>query len=96
MKLTTKNRKKYRVRNKLKKISSSNRFRVCISRSLNNISAQIIDDVKSITILFLLILFLSTLIFALNFLDDDFSFFLHYIMTSNMNICNRITNNDFH
>ena len=38
-------------------------------------------DVKSITVLFLLILFLSTLIFALNFLDDDFSFFLILLIT---------------
>ncbi len=51
MKLLTKERKKYRIRNKLKKISSNDRYRVSISRSLKNISAQIIDDVKSITIL---------------------------------------------
>ena len=44
MKLSTKNRKKFRIRNKLKKVSSTNRYRLTIFRSLNNISAQIIDD----------------------------------------------------
>ena len=51
MKLTTNLRKKFRVRNKLKKVSSNERFRLSISRSLKNISAQIIDDNKNITIL---------------------------------------------
>ena len=51
MKLSTQKRKKYRVRNKLKKISSKNRFRLSVSRSLKNISAQIIDDTKNTTII---------------------------------------------
>ena len=51
MKLTTNLRKKFRVRNKLKKVSSNERFRLSISRSSKNISAQIIDDNKNITIL---------------------------------------------
>jgi len=51
MKLNTINRKKFRVTNKVKRVSSSDRFRLSISRSLNNISAQIIDDVKNITLL---------------------------------------------
>ena len=51
MKLSTKQRKKFRVRSKLKKISNKERFRLSISRSSKNISAQIIDDSKNITIL---------------------------------------------
>tara|TARA_B100000959_G_C14913325_1_gene596110 strand:+ start:834 stop:1190 length:357 start_codon:yes stop_codon:yes gene_type:complete len=51
MKLSTKDRKKFRIRNKLKKVSSRERFRLSVSRSAKNISAQIIDDDKSITIL---------------------------------------------
>ena len=50
-KIDTKTRKKYRIRNKLKKISSLDRFRLTVSRSSKNISAQIIDDSKHITIL---------------------------------------------
>ena len=50
-KIDTKTRKKYRIRNKLKKISSNDRFRLTVSRSSKNISAQIIDDSKHITIL---------------------------------------------
>ena len=52
MKLSTLERKRFRVRNKLKKISSSNRYRLSVSRSSKNISAQIIDDVKKITLIF--------------------------------------------
>ena len=44
MKLNTSKRKKFRVSNKLKKVASKDRFRLSISRSLRNISAQIIDD----------------------------------------------------
>ena len=44
MKLNTKNRKKFRIRNKLKKNNPKNRMRLSISRSSKNISAQIIDD----------------------------------------------------
>ena len=51
MKLNIKNRKKFRVRNKLKKFSSEERFRLSVNRSIKNISAQIIDDSKNITIL---------------------------------------------
>ena len=51
MKLKTIDRKKFRIRNKGKKVSSSDRLRLSISRSTNNISAQIIDDVKNITLL---------------------------------------------
>ena len=51
MKSTTTIRKRYRVSNKVKKVSSKDRFRLCISRSAKNISAQIIDDSKNITLL---------------------------------------------
>ena len=50
MKLNTIQRKKFRVTGKLKKVSSSDRLRLSISRSAKNISAQIIDDVKNITL----------------------------------------------
>ena len=51
MKLSTLQRKKFRVRNKLKGNSKNDRFRLSVSRSLKNISAQIIDDANSKTIL---------------------------------------------
>ena len=51
MKLNTSKRKRFRVSNKVKKVSSSDRFRLSISRSSKNISAQIIDDSKSITLI---------------------------------------------
>jgi len=51
MKLSTIERKKYRVRNKLKKSSNLDRYRLSVSRSSKNISAQIIDDVKNITLI---------------------------------------------
>ena len=51
MKLTTNIRKRFRVSNKLKKVASSDRFRLSISRSAKNISAQIIDDNKHVTLL---------------------------------------------
>ena len=50
MKLTTLQRKKYRIRNKLKKVSVSDRFRLSVARSAKNISAQIIDDNKNTTL----------------------------------------------
>ena len=50
MNLNTSKRKRYRVSNKVKKVAPSERFRLSISRSARNISAQIIDDKKSITI----------------------------------------------
>jgi large subunit ribosomal protein L18 len=51
MKLNTSTRKRFRVSNKVKKVASKDRFRLCISRSSKNISAQIIDDVKRVTLL---------------------------------------------
>ena len=51
MKLNTIERKRFRIRNKLKKNSNVSRFRLSVSRSTKNISAQIIDDVKNITLL---------------------------------------------
>ena len=51
MKSTTTIRKRYRVSNKVKKVAPKDRFRLCISRSAKNISAQIIDDSKNITLL---------------------------------------------
>ena len=51
MKLETKSRKRFRVSNKVKRVSSKDRFRLSISRSARNISAQIIDDTKNATIL---------------------------------------------
>ena len=51
MKINSKIRKKFRVRNKLKKVSSLDRYRLSIFRSSKNISAQIIDDSKNITLL---------------------------------------------
>ena len=50
MKLTASIRKKFRVSNKLKKVAGSERFRLSISRSSKNISAQIIDDKKQTTL----------------------------------------------
>ena len=41
MKLSTIDRKKFRVRKKLKKVSKSDRFRLSVFRSAKNISAQI-------------------------------------------------------
>ena len=46
MKLNTSIRKRFRVSNKVKKVASKERFRLSISRSSKNISAQIIDDTK--------------------------------------------------
>ena len=51
MKLNTTIRKKFRITNKLKKVSKPGRFRLSIFRSSKNISAQIIDDSKNITLL---------------------------------------------
>ena len=51
MKLSSKQRKIFRVRNNLKKVSSKERYRLSVSRSSKNFSAQIIDDNKNITIL---------------------------------------------
>ena len=50
MKLNTSIRKRFRVSNKVKKVASKDRFRLSISRSSKNISAQIIDDKKQTTL----------------------------------------------
>tara|TARA_Y100001958_G_C21108561_1_gene456241 strand:- start:396 stop:752 length:357 start_codon:yes stop_codon:yes gene_type:complete len=51
MKLTKDTRRKFRVGNKLKQVAKRDRYRLSISRSSKNISAQIIDDSKNITLL---------------------------------------------
>ena len=51
MKLDTSKRKRFRVSNKVKKVATKDRYRLSISRSSRNISAQIIDDMKNITLL---------------------------------------------
>ena len=51
MKLDTSTRKKFRIKKKLKKVAKSDRFRLSVSRSTKNISAQIIDDIKNVTLL---------------------------------------------
>ena len=50
MKINTSLRKRYRVSNKVKKVASSDRYRLSISRSSKHISAQIIDDNKRVTL----------------------------------------------
>ena len=50
MKINARDRKKFRVRNKLKRVSSLDRFRLSIFRSTKNISAQIIDDINNKTL----------------------------------------------
>ena len=50
MKINTSLRKRYRVSNKVKKVASSDRYRLSISRTSKNISAQIIDDSKRVTL----------------------------------------------
>ena len=51
MKLSTNTRKRFRVSNKVKRVASKDRFRLSISRSSKNISAQIIDDTNNKTLL---------------------------------------------
>jgi len=51
MKLNTSKRNRFRVSNKVKKVASNDRYRLSIYRSSKNISAQIIDDMKNITLL---------------------------------------------
>ena len=51
MKLNTSKRKRFRVSNKVKSVASTDRYRLSISRSSKNISAQIIDDMKNVTLL---------------------------------------------
>ena len=50
MSIKKSDRKKFRVRNKIKKVSSKDRYRLSVNRSIRNISAQIIDDTKNITL----------------------------------------------
>ena len=64
MRLNANIRKRFRVSNKVKKVASKDRFRLSISRSSKNISAQIIDDTKNVT------LFISSIICAEIFFDD--------------------------
>ena len=51
MKINSTIRKKFRIRNKLKKFAKDNRFRLSVFRSSKNISAQIIDDKSNKTLL---------------------------------------------
>ena len=51
MKLNTRIRKRFRISNKVKKVASKDRFRLSILRSAKNISAQIVDDTKNVTLL---------------------------------------------
>ena len=51
MKLSNTDRKKFRVRKKLKKVSKPDRLRLSVFRSAKNISAQIIDDKNNVTLL---------------------------------------------
>ena len=51
MKLNTSIRKRFRVSNKVKRVAANDRLRLSISRSAKNISAQIIDDIKKVTLL---------------------------------------------
>ena len=50
MKINSKEKRKLRNRKKLKKVNI-NKFRVSINKSLNNISAQIIDDKNNKTLI---------------------------------------------
>ena len=50
MSIKKSDRKKFRVRNKIKKVSSKDRYRLSVNRSIKNIIAQIIDDTKNITL----------------------------------------------
>ena len=51
MKLNANIRKRFRVSNKVKRVASNDRFTLSIFRSSSNISAQIIDDVKKVTLI---------------------------------------------
>ena len=51
MKLNRSIRKKFRVSNKVKKVAKLDRFRLSVSRSSKNISAQIIDDNNNVTLI---------------------------------------------
>ena len=49
--ITKTERKKFRVRNKIKNVSSKDRYRLSVTRSTKNISAQIIDDANHKTLI---------------------------------------------
>tara|TARA_B100000965_G_C19002458_1_gene503047 strand:+ start:141 stop:494 length:354 start_codon:yes stop_codon:yes gene_type:complete len=51
MKLTRLIRKRFRVSNKVKRVAKLDRFRLSVSRSTKNISAQIIDDINNVTLI---------------------------------------------
>ena len=51
MKTLKLDKKKFRIRNHLKKVAKNNRFRLSIFRSSKNFSAQIIDDKNSRTLI---------------------------------------------
>ena len=51
MKLTKTDRRKFRIKNKLKNVSRQDRYRLSVSRSSENITGQIIDDIKKITLI---------------------------------------------
>ena len=50
MNLTKIERKKFRFRNKVKRVSSKERFILSVNISSKNISVQIIDDTRNITL----------------------------------------------
>ena len=50
MKISNSIRKKFRIRNKIKKVAPKERLRLCVTRSTKNISAQIIDDTQNKTL----------------------------------------------
>ncbi len=50
MKLDEINKKKLRVRNKLRRSNKNNRLRLTVNRSSKNISAQIICDINNKTL----------------------------------------------
>ena len=50
MKLDKIIKRKLRIRNKLKRSNTNNRLRLTVNRSINNISAQIIDDINNRTL----------------------------------------------
>ena len=49
-KINKKIKRKLRNRKKIKKVSSANRYRISVSKSLNNLSAQIIDNKQKKTL----------------------------------------------
>ena len=51
MKLNTAQRKKFRIRRKVKSVAGYDRLRLSVSRSSKNISAQIIDDKENKTLI---------------------------------------------